>query len=220
MLDRLISRTKSILTNCQIEVNTNGDFLSSNKLRKLFNSGLDAISISMYDGPHQIDEFSALRDEVGLTDQQVLLRRRYYKDGNYGINMTNRGGLVDSDAFSPPTPNTTENVQRFPINQECYYPFYMLTVDVGANVTICSHDWAKKYVVGNFAHTHIFDIWVGERFGIARKALAACDRSLPSCRNCNAIGDLIGKESFDSWLKYYADITYKGSDSLQSDLHK
>jgi len=205
-LDRLISRTKTILPNCQIEVNTNGDLLNSNKLRKLFDCGLDAISISMYDGPHQIDEFSALRAEADLTDRQVILRRRYYKDGNYGINMTNRGGLVDSDAFSTQQPSAPQNPQRFPINQECYYPFYMLTVDVGANVTICSHDWAKKYVVGNFADTHIFDIWVGDRFDIARRSLASCDRSLPSCRDCNAIGDLIGKESYDSWLNHYTDI--------------
>jgi radical SAM protein with 4Fe4S-binding SPASM domain len=79
----------------------------------------------------------------------------------------------------------------------------MLTVDVGANVTICSHDWAKNYVVGNFSKTHIFDIWKGSRFDLARRKLSKCDRSLPSCRECNAIGDLIGKESFDAWLKTY-----------------
>ena len=79
----------------------------------------------------------------------------------------------------------------------------MLTVDVGANVTICSHDWAKHYVVGNFATTHIFDIWIGERFDIARRTLARCDRSLPSCQQCNAIGDLIGGKSFKRWLSYY-----------------
>ena len=79
----------------------------------------------------------------------------------------------------------------------------MLTVDVGGNVTICSHDWAKKYVVGNFGTTHIFDIWVGKRFDQARRNLSKCDRSLPSCQNCNAIGDLIGKSSFDKWLIHY-----------------
>ena len=202
-LDRLILRTKSFLPNCQIEVNTNGDLLTTEKLDTLFRSGLDTISISMYDGPHQIAEFSKLRDEVNLTSSQVLLRRRYYEDGNYGINMTNRGGLVNSNAFLDDSVSRDHISQHFPINQECYYPFYMLTVDVGANVTICSHDWAKKYVVGNFSETHIFQIWKGLRFTNARKSLAKCDRSLPSCQNCNAIGDLIGRESFDEWLSHY-----------------
>ena len=150
-----------------------------------------------------ISEFSKLRDEVNLTSSQVLLRRRYYEDGNYGINMTNRGGLVNSNAFLDDSVSRDHINQNFPINQECYYPFYMLTVDVGANVTICSHDWAKKYVVGNFSETHIFEIWKGHRFTNARKSLAKCDRSLPSCQNCNAIGDLIGRESFAEWLSHY-----------------
>ena len=203
-LDRLISRTKEILPNTQIEVNSNGDLLTETKLRSLFEAGLDTLSISMYDGPHQIDEFTKLREKIGLNSSQVLLRRRYFEDGNFGINMTNRGGLVDSDAFKNPEKTTTLPQQVFPINQECYYPFYMLTVDVGANVTICSHDWAKRYVVGNFAEDHIFDIWTGPRFNTARKSLAKCDRSLPSCRECNAIGDLIGKDSFSAWVNHYA----------------
>ena len=202
-LDRLINSTKLFLPNCRIEVNSNGDLLTAQKLTRLFESGLDTISISMYDGPQQIEEFSTLRNQVGLTDSQVLLRRRYFEDGNFGINMTNRGGLVDSDAFQLTRGDMSDSKQKFPINQECYYPFYMLTVDVGGNVTICSHDWAKKYVVGNFGATHIFDIWVGKRFDQARRNLSKCDRSLPSCQNCNAIGDLIGKSSFDKWLIHY-----------------
>ena len=202
-LDRLIAKTKLVLPDCQIEVNSNGDLLTAKKLKDLFDSGLDTLSISMYDGPQQIEQFSSLRSEVGLTDSQVLLRRRYYQDGNFGINMTNRGGLVDSDAFRSDRMVTNDQKQSFPINQECYYPFYMLTVDVGANVTICSHDWAKRYIVGNFAKDHIFDIWVDKRFDVARRNLAKCDRSLPSCRECNAIGDLIGEQSFKSWLTHY-----------------
>ncbi len=203
-LDRLISRTKQMLPNTQIEVNSNGDLLTTTKLKSLFSAGLDTLSISMYDGPQQIVEFSRLRDEADLQPSQVLLRRRYFEDGNYGINMTNRGGLVDSDAFRvAPNSESTKAKLTFPISQECYYPFYMLTVDVGANVTICSHDWAKRYVVGNFARDHIFKIWTDTHFDTARRNLAKCDRSLPSCRECNAIGDLIGKDSFIKWVKYY-----------------
>jgi MoaA/NifB/PqqE/SkfB family radical SAM enzyme len=203
-LDRLISRTKEVLPNTQIEVNSNGDLLTTLKLKSLFSAGLDTLSISMYDGPQQIAEFSRLREEADLKPSQVLLRRRYFEDGNYGINMTNRGGLVDSDAFQvPPGSKPTAAKLKFPINQECYYPFYMLTVDVGANVTICSHDWAKRYVVGNFAQDHIFKIWTDTRFDTARRNLAKCDRSLPSCRECNAIGDLIGKDSFLKWVEHY-----------------
>ena len=117
-LDRLIRLTKSTLPQSQIEVNTNGDLLTLEKLKTLFDSGLDTISISMYDGSHQIKQFSMLRDEARLTSEQVLLRRRYFKDGNYGINMTNRGGLVDSDAFGPSNKDSPQMEVRISLSNK------------------------------------------------------------------------------------------------------
>jgi len=205
-LNHLIRETKKALPRCRIEVNTNGDLLAPNKLQKLFESGLDTLSISLYDGPEQIEKFDEMRDSVGVSPKKILLRRRYFAEGNFGINMTNRGGLVDSNSFRDAADSSPSSAVDFPRRQVCFYPFYMLTVDVGGNVTICSHDWAKNYIVGNFATDHIFNIWTGTRFEIARKKLAAADRSLPSCQNCDALGDLIGRESFDEWTSLYGSV--------------
>jgi radical SAM protein with 4Fe4S-binding SPASM domain len=200
-LDRMISLGKSSLPQAKIEINSNGDLLTEKKLEFLFRAGLDTLMISMYDGPHQIKEFTELRKRAGLSSTQILLRRRYLEDGNYGINMTNRGGLIAPDAFHILDDNKLE--PTFPIKKQCFYPFYMVMLDVAGNVTICSHDWAKRYVVGNFKTDHIYDIWVGQKFETARKKLARCDRSLPACRNCNAIGTLIGQKHFDEWEIFY-----------------
>ncbi len=202
-LNHLIQKTKKALPRCRIEVNTNGDLLTFDKLRKLFESGLDTLSISLYDGPEQIEKFEEMRDAAGVDSKKILLRRRYFAEGNYGINMTNRGGLVDSEFFQEVEDSASRSMADFPRQQVCFYPFYMLTVDVGGNVTICSHDWAKNYIVGNFATDHIFEIWTGARFEIARRKLASADRSLPSCQNCDALGNLIGRESFEEWTFLY-----------------
>ncbi|MEK9943005.1 MAG: SPASM domain-containing protein, partial [Gammaproteobacteria bacterium] len=160
----------------------------------------DTLSISLYDGPEQIEKFHGMMKDAGIAEEKVLLRRRYFSEGNYGINMTNRGGLVDSESFQASPSYSPPAESSFPKNQVCFYPFYMLTVDVGGNVTICSHDWAKNYIVGNFGDTPIFEIWTGARFELARKKLSSADRSLPSCQNCDALGDLIGRESFEHWI--------------------
>jgi len=34
---------------------------------------------------------------------------------------------------------------------------------------------------------------------LARKKLSLADRSLPSCQSCDALGDLIGRDSFEYW---------------------
>ena len=72
-LDRLIKSTKDKLPKCRIEVNSNGDLLTLAKLKQLFESGLDTLSISMYDGPDQIEQFEVLRDAAGYSSDQVLL---------------------------------------------------------------------------------------------------------------------------------------------------
>lgn len=190
-----IGTTKQRLPNVTIEVNTNGDLLNLDELNSLFASGLDTISISMYDGPHQVDHFESLRKNAMLSKKQILLRRRYEVDGDYGMVMSNRGGLINNDDYT----STSEEEVDFPIKKNCYYPFYYLVADGSGNVTMCSHDWGKKYVCGNFSETHIFDIWVNDRLKEARKKLSNCDRSLPSCDRCNAMGDLIGAESFYAW---------------------
>jgi len=202
-LNQLIAGTKRAVPKCRIEVNTNGDLLTPNKLSALFRAGLDTLSISLYDGPEQVKNFEEMIKDAGVRSDQVLLRRRYFAEGNYGINMTNRGGLVDSDSFQSDTLEVSNSTSSFPKNQVCFYPFYMLTVDVGGNVTICSHDWAKNYIVGNFASTHIFEIWTGARFELARRKLSLADRSLPSCQSCDALGDLIGRDSFEYWISIH-----------------
>ena len=207
-LPTLICETKLKLSSSRIEVNTNGDLLSVDKLKRLFSAGLDTLSVSLYDGPEQIEKFEEMKNQAELSAEQVILRRRYLQDGNYGIHMTNRGGLIETQLFQDLASESEVEAhknQKFPLDHICYYPFYMLAVDVGGNATICSHDWAKKYVVGNFMETHIFDIWKGLRFNAARKKLGACDRTLPSCKTCNALGGLIGAESFEEWSKTLSD---------------
>ena len=202
-LDKLIKKTKATLPACHVEVNSNGDLLTSDKMSHLFDAGLDTLSISLYDGPEQIDQFEQMRESSGVAAEKVILRRRYFHDGDYGIHMTNRGGLINLDPFqSVESPEGLSN-QEFPLKKTCFYPFYMMCLDVGGNVTICSHDWAKKFTVGNFATEHLFDIWTGPKFKIAREKLASSDRSLPSCENCDAQGDRIGRDSFEGWLSFY-----------------
>jgi len=195
-LHEWIETTKKRLPDSTIEVNTNGDLLTLDSLTKLFKSGLDAISISMYDGPHQIASFETLRKKAMLSTSQVLLRRRYLDGGNLGMVMSNRGGLIDIEEFQ----QSAEIDAEFPLKKNCYYPFYYLVLDVSGNITMCSHDWGKKYVCGNILQSDIFSIWTNERMTEARQKLSSCNRNLSSCENCNAEGELIGKQHFSAWL--------------------
>ena len=45
---------------CNTEITTNGDPLTKKTIRKLVDSGINKIVVSLYDGPHQVDKFKTL----------------------------------------------------------------------------------------------------------------------------------------------------------------
>lgn len=199
-IDQLISQAKSKLPLSRVEIVSNGDLLTEHKLKQLFDAGLDTISISMYDGAHQIEHFNTMKQNLGLQDHQVVLRRRYFQDGNYGITISNRSGLINSNSFRD---ENESEITTLPLKQECYYPFYMILVDYNGDVLLCPHDWSKKLTFGNIKDKHIWEIWKSKALNGVRKKLLNKDRNFAPCSQCDVIGTLIGKESFDQAGKFF-----------------
>ena len=73
----LINYAKSKLPQARIEIISNGDVLNAKRLKKLYESGLDRIQISLYDGEEQHLEFVKLGKTLKLTSNQYVLRPRY-----------------------------------------------------------------------------------------------------------------------------------------------
>jgi len=195
-VEDLIAIAKKSLPNIRLEMVSNGDLLTVKKLKKLYESGLDTINISMYDGPHQIEYFENMRIEADVPKDLVVTRRRYFENGNYGITISNRTGLVDSNEYRD---ENEEAIVELPLKQPCYYPFYMILVDYNGDVLLCPHDWSKKLKFGNLKDEKLFDIWNGKALNGIRKRLSKSDRNFGACKNCDVMGTVIGKESFDAW---------------------
>jgi radical SAM protein with 4Fe4S-binding SPASM domain len=201
-LEGLVRETKVMLPNSVLEIITNGDLLRSLKLESLFKSGLDVICVSLYDGAHQFEHFNKIKTELGLSDSKMLLRRRYYEDGDYGLIISNRGGLVDSNQYRD---KSESSIEALPLLRACYYPFYMLKVDLNGDVLVCSHDWQKRFVVGNILKESIWALWNSKSLNSLKLSLSHADRGAVPCNTCDVKGDVIGKESFNAWCKYIHD---------------
>jgi radical SAM protein with 4Fe4S-binding SPASM domain len=199
-VETLLSIGKKYLPNARFEMVSNGDLLTAKKLKALSEAGLDTINISMYDGPHQIEHFNTIKKEAQLLDDSIVLRRRYYENGNYGITISNRSGLIDSNEYRDENENA---ITQLPLRQACYYPFYMILVDYTGDVLLCPHDWSKKIKFGNLKDEKLFDIWHGEKLKTIREKLIQCDRCFNPCKECDVLGTVIGEESFNMWKKYY-----------------
>ena len=198
-IESVIELTRAYCPEVRIEINSDGDFVNPARLRKLFGAGLTSLLISMYDGPDQMEKFEAMKNEIGLTDDQLILRVRWLPpEQHYGITLSNRAGMVEIKEAGMIR-------LKEPLKRPCYYPFYQVLIDYDGAVLLCPHDWGKKLIVGNLNHQSLMDLWIGHVMKRVRMGLAASNRHFAPCAVCNVDGTLIGQSHFDRWMRYYRD---------------
>ena len=160
--------------------------------------GLNNCRVSLYDGPHQIDFFEKLKEELSLSDEQLIIRKRYLgPDESFGLTISNRAGSVKlKNEYFELKP------LEEPLKQPCYYPFYKVLLDHNGDVLICSNDWKKEAVVGNIGDESLVKIWSNKMFSNIRKSLINNNRCHKPCKTCDVNGLMNGKKSFDRWKKF------------------
>jgi len=183
----------------RLELVSNGDPVDAERLTALVGAGLDTIIISMYDGSYQEEKFSAMRREADLSQEQVVLRVRWLPvEENFGIILTNRGGLAE-------IPQAGVKALDRPLRHLCYYPFQMMMIDWDGSALLCTHDWGRKLIVGDLNHQSLMKLWTSDALRQVRLELAQGRRSQGPCRVCDADGTLTGRHHFNRWLAYYGE---------------
>jgi len=174
-----------------LEMVTNGDKLTVEIVRKLYKSGLNMMIVSMYDGPHQVDEFSKIFKDAGVADNMYMLRDRWYAiEEDYGVKLTNRAGVA-----------TEGNQAMIDLFRPCNYPFYSIMLDWNGDVMLCVQDWNKKIKMGNAMSDSLLNIWKSSGFKKYRNMLKKGKRILSPCSECNTNGTLHGSKHLKSWNK-------------------
>lgn len=196
-INELARSTKKILPSVRLQVVSNGDMIRkhTHRLEELISSGVDQVQFSHYDNAKQYEEFVEIRNRLELSEDQMMLRRRYFENGSYNLTISNRVGLIDSNKFRAPDEERVE-IDSLPLKKRCFYPFYQIAIDYNGDVLLCAHDWSKDLILGNAVTQHIWDIWTGEELERARASLMASNRGFDPCRKCDVDGELIGKEHF------------------------
>jgi radical SAM protein with 4Fe4S-binding SPASM domain len=189
---------RALLPDNLIETNTNGDRLTVEKLHSLFDAGLSAVYVNMYDGPEQYEPFKKLFEEAGLTEDQWKLRPHWPGCAeDFGLVLNNRSGMVANQELGVgPLEEALE--------QRCHYPFYKMFVDWNGNVLFCSNDWGREIIIGNVLESHVRDIWMSQHTHQIRQYLARGERSFSPCNKCDVKGTLHGKTSFEILSRHYA----------------
>lgn len=199
MLDKNIySHIKTLYEHiplARLEMVTNGDVLNIDRLKRLFESGLSTILISVYDSREDADRFEEMCLEAGLRKDQFVIRHRYLPESeSFGITINNRAGMMTEAAYSIPAPTKA-------LKLPCHYPHYTFFMDYLGDVLLCPHDWGKRKIVGNMKNQSFRDIWLGDAFLMARKMLASGNREFKPCNACDVKGTLMGSSHVQAWSK-------------------
>lgn len=178
---------KNHLPQCYIEMTTNGDFLSWEKIKKI-NNYIDNIIIDCYDSPEQKTKWVKLFEEKSFTKYKIkelwVKPEEVTPDFMKKVSFNNRAGAV-------------QNV-HIPIDifKQCFLPFYRITIDWNGDIILCCNDWFRQQKgLGNVLTTPFYDIWFSETLSNIRKNLFDGKRIDPACSQCSAKGTIIGEES-------------------------
>ena len=186
ILDNIIL-LKTHLPECYIEMTTNGDFLSWEKIKKISNY-IDNVIIDCYDSHDQKIKWTNLFKEKSFTKYKIkelwVKPEEVTTDFMNKVSFNNRAGAV-------------QNVQ-IPIDtfKQCFLPFYRITIDWNGDIILCCNDWFRQQKgLGNVLTTSFYDIWFGDTLNSVRKNLLNGKRVDSACSKCSAKGTLVGKES-------------------------
>jgi len=117
-----------------VEIVTNGDTLKPETINKLYNSDVNKLLISLYDGPEQVTKFKNMTREAEVPEAFVILRDRWHgADKDYGLKLTNRTGTIDI--------GNQDSIGTFTY---CNYPSYSVLIDWNGDVFLCPQDWQRK----------------------------------------------------------------------------
>lgn len=164
-------------TNATLELTTNGELLTKDKVKELFDNGLDFINISLYEDQY-VDHVNDLVS--GLKDSQYLIRNRYL----HYIKIVDRKGILKLDGKDRRNP--------------CYLPSYKMMVNYTGDVFLCCNDWTRDNRYGNIYETNIFKIWKEDMLE-KRLELISGKRS-GVCYFCDIDGTDYGKESAEYFI--------------------
>jgi radical SAM protein with 4Fe4S-binding SPASM domain len=70
--------------------------------------------------------------------------------------------------------------------KHCPIPFASTNILHNGDVLMCVHDWARKEIVGNVAHSSLAEIWNGERMRELRRLISQRRyEDVPGCKDCS-----------------------------------
>ena len=192
----LVKTLRNILPNNHFALTTNGDLLTQEVCKQIYESGINHIILSCYDGPEEYKKFDAM---IKPFNQSYEIRELWVNPNETLDEMTKRNNFNNRSGAVANNSDYNNSLEKHKTNP-CYLPFYKLVIDYNGEALLCCNDWFRRHKgFGNINETPLKEVWFSPEFENTRKKLKIGERSGPACSNCSIKGDLVGIESASLW---------------------
>lgn len=204
---------RQILPKVSLQMTSNGGGLLrgagySANINALMEAGLNILSLDNYQGINIVDKI--LQGYNG--PYNVMKYPQDIKANPHRRRKPNEHDIVVIHDIENATKGnhsviTNHAGASFPLNENaagrrCAKPFRELSVRWDGNVAMCCNDWPGRYKIGNVFDTPLEEMWQGEGFMAARRALYHGMRIFEPCEGCDYLSyrpgllpDHLGKET-------------------------
>lgn len=176
-----IAYTRERLPDATIELKTNGTLLDEEKLKQLFDNGLDKLYINDY-------QFSSHVSEK-LKNIYAKYKNLYKGKLSYSRSLySEQEGKVNRAGSNPFQESLSKPKKYF-----CYRPFEMAVFTVDGKMGCCSNDFYLENNMGNIHNASLRELFTGDRIQFLRRHLLEYDRTMSdACKKCDYAGLTMG----------------------------
>lgn len=203
-----IKPLKKVLPDCKLQINTNGDFLTHDRLYRLAESGLDNILISFYDiidNPNFEWNYNVAKNEIirrakllgiGIPtfitkENELIVQTADFLGSmnvcfiiqNFHKTALDRAGLLNIPSLPP-----IKERDKF-----CVFPYINCVIDYNGDFLFCCNIYSgykghQNFIIGNIKENDIFTLYTCDKITNFRKKLIEDVKTYP-CRSCQCDAD-------------------------------
>ncbi len=168
-LEEFVEYTSRKCPGAESIIFTNGDFLDTDRFRRLSKLGVTKFMVTRHDGRRPTGKFEKSMSMLSYTERRKITLR--FPDSMY---LSNRAGAV-----------TIEDKQKLS-NVPCPFTSHTMVVTLNGNVLPCCNDYFEEEIMGNVQKTGLAEIWNSARFKKFRSDLMKGKRQkYPLCSLCD-----------------------------------
>ncbi len=182
----IVKLTRAKLPKAYLELKSNGTVLTTQKIIRIFNAGLDMLYINDYSNNNQfrknvkqiIEDLKQIRRFKGHLEENQYFSRIKIKLRDLNAVLGTRAGTSPNKPYKKP-----------PMQKVCFRSFEMMVINPEGDVTVCSEDFYHSINMGNIKKQTLFEIWTSKEWNNLRGKLIIGDRlCTDACSKCDFMG--------------------------------